>query len=227
MSDITHPQLVKALVKNPIDIMGTLSLNNIDLWHGATGVAGEGGELLEGISDLIARGINEESIAEARENVLEESGDLYFYQEQLVQRTGIELDWDAIGAFARNQHLGPDMILREAVMVAVASSQVLDTVKKAAIYNKPLDVPMLTTQLTEMSKHLMVVGYMFGVERVEALRANISKLKVRYDGLKYSDKAAQDRADKPIERNYIGKPDATVKQPHVPKPSIGLGNPDE
>jgi hypothetical protein len=201
--DVTHPQLVAALVKPPRSIIESLSDYTADLWHGATGVAGEGGELLEGITLVMS---NNSTIEEGRVNVLEESGDLYFYIEQLVQRTGIELDWDAIATFARNQIISPDMMLTYAVIVAVESSKVLDTVKKAAVYNKELDIKLLTTQLTELCKYLMPLGYMFGIEHTEALRENIAKLKVRYDGLKYTDKAAQARADKIPERNYIGKP---------------------
>ncbi len=192
----THPQLVNALVKSPYDIVVSLTPYTADLWHGATGVAGETGELLEGLANLITMGITEDTLAAARINVVEESGDIYFYTEQLVQRTGIELDWDAIACFARNQHIGPDRIMHEAVWVAIHGSQVLDTVKKAAVYNKELVLKLLDIQLTEMCKHLMVVGYMFGVERQEALRENIDKLLVRYDGMKYSDAAAQQRADK-------------------------------
>lgn len=209
MTDITHPQLVAALVKPPQNIIESLSIYTADLWHGATGVAGETGELLEGLILVVTMNA---SVEEGRVNVVEELGDLYFYIEQLVQRTGIELDWDAIATFARNQHLGPDMMLMYGAQCAVFGAQVLDICKKASIYNKELEVPKLTTALTECAKYAMTIGYMFGVERVEALRENIAKLSKRYEDLKYTDKAAQLRADKPPERSYFGKP-ATVGEP--------------
>lgn len=208
--DITHPQLVAALVKPPRAIIESLSDYTADIWHGATGVAGECGELLEGITAVLDKRV---TIPDGRVNVCEELGDIYFYTEQLVQRTEIELDWDAIATFARNMQLNPDRMLDYAVQVAIHGSQVLDTVKKAAVYNKELDKALLTTQLTEMAKFAMTLGYMFGIERTEALRENIAKLKVRYDGLKYSDKAAHDRADKVPERSYFGQPS---KVPHEP-----------
>lgn len=200
--DVTHPQLVAALVKPPQNIIESLSIYTADLWHGATGVAGECGELLEGLMLVANQTV---SVPEGRKNVLEESGDIYFYTEQLVQRTGIEIDWDSIHLFARNQHLGPDAMLEYGALCAVFGSQVLDTVKKAAVYNKELDVKLLTTQLHQMLRYVVTIGYMFGVEHSEALRENIAKLKVRYDGLKYTDKAAQLRADKEPERKYFGK----------------------
>lgn len=215
MTDVTHPELVKALVKNPIDVLNSLTLHSIDLWHGATGVAGECGELLEGIAAFEAK--EQIDFDATRENVCEELGDLYFYTEQLVQRSGIELNWDAIGTFARNQHIGPDAAIPYAVQVCIYGSQVLDTVKKAAIYNKELDLNLLTIQLTEMSKWAMTIGYMFGIERAGALRENIAKLSKRYEGLKYTDAAAHARADKPPERQYFGKPQAeAVVIPHTP-----------
>lgn len=203
---VTHPQLVAALVKNPRSIIETLSEYTTDLWHGATGVAGECGELLEGI--MITQDFRgDDELAAGKENFVEEAGDIFFYTEQLVQRTGIVLDWDAIHTFARNQHLGPDQMVNYTIHVAVRGSQVLDTVKKAAIYNKPLDMAALLTQLTEMCKYLVTLCYMFGVEHKYVLGENIRKLSKRYEGLQYTDKAAQLRADKPIERKpFPGEP---------------------
>jgi hypothetical protein len=150
------------------------------------------------------------TVTEGRQNVVEELGDIYFYTEQLVQRTNIQLDWDGIYLFARNQELTPDRMLEYGALVSVYGSQVLDTVKKAAVYNKELDVKLLTTQLEQMLRYAVTIGYMFGVEHGEALRENIAKLKVRYDGLKYTDSAAQQRADKVPERKFFGK------EPHEP-----------
>ena len=205
MSDVTHPQLVAVLVKPPQNILESLSQRTTDLWHGATGVAGECGELLEGI--LIASSFKDSDELEAgRENLLEESGDIYFYTEQLVQREKLELDWQHIDAYAGRQHIGPDRMLYHAMHVAVFGSQVLDTVKKAAVYNKELETPKLRSQLTEMLKHVVTLGLMFGISREQALEANIKKLGKRYEGLKYTDAAAQQRLDKPPERKYIGMP---------------------
>lgn len=201
MTDITHPQLVAALVKPPRNIIESLSETTADLWHGATGVAGEAGELLEGLILVLNKHV---TIPDGRTNVVEELGDLFFYLEQLSQRTKIELDWDAITVFARNQHLGPDSMLMYGAQCAVYGAQVLDWCKKAAIYNKELDVAELTVAMTECAKWAVTIGYMFGVERVEALRENITKLRKRYEDLKYTDKAAQLRMDKPPERKFFG-----------------------
>lgn len=204
---ITHPQLVATLVKPPADILATLSLHNVDLWHGATGVAGEAGELLEAILFPPEAGIDVV-------NLREELGDLFFYQEQLVQRTGIILDWDAFHEQSRNNIISPDAAIQHAASIAVHGSQVLDTVKKAALYNKTLDVELLTNQLSALSVSMLTLALMFGLSRGECLSANIIKLSKRYASLSYSDQQAQDRADKvqptdgviPARKPFKGEP---------------------
>jgi hypothetical protein len=221
MVDVTHPELVRALVKPPQDIISTLSQRTTDLWHGATGVAGETGELLEGLILVVTMNA---TVPEGRVNVVEELGDLFFYIEQICQRVPITLDWDAITAFARNQHLGPDSMLMYGAQCSVYGSQVLDTIKKAAIYNKELDTPLLTTQLTECAKYAVTIGYLFGVERVEALHENIVKLSKRYESLKYTDGAAHARADKQPQRKFFGAAEETpIKVPLEHPP----GNPEK
>lgn len=186
---ITHPQLVTALVKPAPDIIATLTPYGVDLWHGATGVAGESGELLEAIVFPPATGID-------RVNLREEMGDLYFYIEQITQRTGIVLAFDAAQEIADGADMRAKLALTYAASIAVHGSQVLDTVKKQAIYNKDLDVELLTNQLNALVASMATLGKMFQLERQECLNANIHKLSKRYQSLSYSDAAAQARADK-------------------------------
>lgn len=186
---ITHPQLVTALVKPPVDIITTLTPFGVDLWHGATGVAGEAGELLEAILFPPQTGID-------RVNLREEMGDLYFYIEQITQRTGIVIAWDAAQEFADAADMRAKLALTYASQIAVHGSQVLDTVKKQAIYNKDLDSELLGNQLSALVMAMMSLGRMFQLTREECLNANIHKLSKRYQSLNYSDAAAQARADK-------------------------------
>lgn len=186
---ITHPQLVAALAKPGDVLLSSLTPSKVNLWHAATGISGEGGELLEGLRAKV-------SYDEQRTNLIEESGDLYFYIEQLVQETGMEIPWNDITADAYSMRIGQDMMLSYGIEVAVCSAQVLDTVKKCTIYNKELNQTVLSIQLYDLLKYLMALGLMFGFGREVAISANIAKLSKRYEGLKYSDKAAQDRADK-------------------------------
>jgi len=115
--EIKHEEMVATLVKDGDQIVAELTGNDAHLWHMATGVSGEAGELLDAVKKNV---IYRKELD--RENVVEELGDLEFYMEGLRQATGIT--------------------------------------------------------------------------RQETLDGNIAKLGKRYKGLKYSDKSAQDRADK-------------------------------
>jgi NTP pyrophosphatase (non-canonical NTP hydrolase) len=117
MSQITHPELVKALVKPGETIARELTGSDANLWHMASCIPGEAGELFDAVKKrVIYRKILD------RDNVIEELGDLEFYLEGLRQELGIT--------------------------------------------------------------------------REECLQANIHKLSKRYMDLKYSNQAAQARADK-------------------------------
>lgn len=186
MSQIDHADMVRVLVKKGDAILSTLDPHKVNLWHAATGIAGEGTELLEG---LLLDGAD-------RENLIEESGDLYFYIEQMVQGTGIVIDWNAVNTYACSMDISPGSLAEYATRVAVYSGGILDTVKKLAIYNKELDTATLQLQLTSLVENLTALGLMHGFGRGDALSHNIAKLSKRYEGLRYTDEAAQKRADK-------------------------------
>lgn len=91
----SHEELVSALVKPGEAILEQLTPDKIDLWHAATGISGEAGELLDAIKKHV---VYNKPLDFA--NVIEEMGDLRFYMEQLRQRVcrilGRELTWDEI-----------------------------------------------------------------------------------------------------------------------------------
>lgn len=114
---VDHGDMVRALVKSPYDIMGSLTAEKTDLIHAVLGISGEAGELL-------------------------------------------------------------------------------DAVKKFAIYNKPLDRENVVEELGDLEFYMAQLRQRLSISRGETLAANMEKLSVRYQGLRYSDQAAQDRADK-------------------------------
>lgn len=95
---------------------------------------------------------------------------------------------------AENAHL-----LHMAVGVSGEAGELLDAVKKAVIYNKPLDRVNMIEELGDLEFYMEGIRAAIGVSRGEVLHANTEKLMKRYSGLSYSDKAAQDRADKQTE----------------------------
>ena len=75
------------------------------------------------------------------------------------------------------------------------AGELLDTVKKFAIYKKPLDLDNVIEELGDLEFYMQGLRYQLGITREQTLQHNISKLTKRY-GEKYSNEAAQTRADK-------------------------------
>jgi NTP pyrophosphatase (non-canonical NTP hydrolase) len=87
--------------------------------------------------------------------------------------------------------------LIHAVMGIVGEAgELLDGVKKHVIYDKALDRENVIEELGDMEFYMEQLRQRLGLTREETLEANIAKLRVRYEGLQYSDAAAHARADK-------------------------------
>ncbi len=79
--------------------------------------------------------------------------------------------------------------------VAGEAGELLDAVKKAVIYRKPLDRANVIEELGDLEFYMEGLRQGYDITREETLAANIEKLGVRYHS-GYSDKSAQERADK-------------------------------
>ena len=82
--NITHPQLVSALVKPDDAILDSLEPGDCNLWHMSSCICGEAGELFDAIKKHV---IYRKELD--RENIVEELGDLEFYLEVLRQEMQI------------------------------------------------------------------------------------------------------------------------------------------
>ena len=170
MSDtITHPELVAALVKPGNDILAGLTAESADLWHAATGVAGEGTEICLAFLNFAIEGTLD------KENLVEELGDMEFYLQQL--RTNVGIERDELEGTDAEFLFSPEPVEMGSI-VAVAAGDVLEVA------------------LCKLEGPLRAIRYMSGITLEEVLEANIAKLSVRYAGRTYSDEAAQNRADK-------------------------------
>lgn len=76
------------------------------------------------------------------------------------------------------------------------AGELLDAVKKHAVYNKPLDIANVVEELGDLEFYIEGLRQELGLGRSETLQANIDKLALRYPGFQYTDAAAQARADK-------------------------------
>lgn len=88
-------------------------------------------------------------------------------------------------------------LLHMAVGVSGEAGELLDAIKKKVIYRKPLDMENVIEELGDIEFYLEGIRQGLGITREQCLEANIAKLLgKRYKDGKYSDQAAQERADK-------------------------------
>ena len=80
--------------------------------------------------------------------------------------------------------------------VAGEAGELLDAVKKEVAYNRVSDTANIIEELGDIEFYMAGVRQAYGLTRDQTLIANKNKLGKRYSGHQYSDKAAQDRADK-------------------------------
>ncbi len=82
--------------------------------------------------------------------------------------------------------------------IAGEAGELLDAVKKAVAYNRPLDVENVREELGDLEFYMAGLRQCCGITREETLIANKNKLGKRYSGHQYSDQQAHDRADKAV-----------------------------
>jgi NTP pyrophosphatase (non-canonical NTP hydrolase) len=87
-------------------------------------------------------------------------------------------------------------LMHMAIGISGESGELLDAIKKRVIYQKPLDRENVIEELGDLEFYLEGLRQGLMISREECLDANIAKLSKRYEGLEYSDSAAQSRADK-------------------------------
>lgn len=94
-------------------------------------------------------------------------------------------------------------LIHMAIGISGEAGELLDAVKKHAIYVKPIDRENVIEELGDLEFYMAGLRQGLGITRQETLDANVEKLRKRYEGLNYTDAAAIARADK-------------VDVPHVP-----------
>lgn len=87
-------------------------------------------------------------------------------------------------------------LLHMAVGVAGEAGELLDAVKKFAIYQKSIDAENIMEELGDLEFYLERIRQMMNFSRESTLEYNIEKLGKRYKGHQYSNEQAQSRADK-------------------------------
>ena len=113
------------------------------------------------------------------------------YYSQMVQRLAKPGAAIAAEMSPHSAHL-----IHMGIGISGEAGELLDAIKKAAIYNKPLDVANVVEELGDLEFYMEGLRQSLGITRVQVLAANVAKLQARYTSATYSDDQAQARADK-------------------------------
>ena len=103
-------------------------------------------------------------------------------------------------------------LLHMAVGISGEAGEMLDAIKKSAIYRRPLDVANVREEAGDILFYLTGLLDSLGIELQDVIMENMDKLSLRYQSLSYSNAQAIARMDK-----GHGAEIATKGEPH-PKP---------
>lgn len=172
-----HAAMVKRLAKPGKAIQDSMSASQMHCLHMVIGVSGEAGELLEAL------------MANYNDTAAEELGDIEFYMQGLRSELDIDRD-DTLGADpVGSRYTDPG------VGIVIEAAALLDSVKKFTVYQKSLDLSEVRKRLGHLEYYMARVRGDLDTPRKAILQGNIKKLSKRY-AAGYTDKAAQERADK-------------------------------
>lgn len=115
---------------------------------------------------------------------------------RLSDQTIETLRYDAFVAMLFKQDRTDRMYLHAALGVAGEAGELADAVKKEFIYGKPRDRKNILEELGDLRFYIQATMMLYGISEQEVLQENANKLSIRYKSLRYSDEAAQSRADK-------------------------------
>lgn len=87
-------------------------------------------------------------------------------------------------------------LMHAAIGICGEAGELGDAIKKNVVYNKELDRTNVIEELGDLRFYMQAMQNLLGITEQEVLQHNACKLMVRYEGLQYSDQAAQARADK-------------------------------
>jgi NTP pyrophosphatase (non-canonical NTP hydrolase) len=76
------------------------------------------------------------------------------------------------------------------------AGELLDAIKKYAIYQKKIDIENVIEELGDLEFYMEGLRQVFDIKREDVLVHNFNKLNKRYHQGKYSDQQAQERKDK-------------------------------
>lgn len=183
MEESAYSDMVSTLAKSGDAILASLDGTKIHILHMAIGCAGESFELGEAVD---------------AQEVREELGDMEFFLEGGAQGAELALKSTAQEPEEEIDDVGLHGLASElASKLDPLAHAVLDTAKRYVIYNKADKIQDLRINLESLREGLDGIYNTFSISRNRVLDQNYEKLmKKRFKDGKYSDDAANARADK-------------------------------
>jgi len=212
--DVPYTKFVETLCKPGGVLLSELTGDKAHLWHMASGLCGEAAELLLCIREYQKGQITP---AAARENVIEELGDIQFYDTGIsnaaefavqlsasqreaifmaITERGLTDDSDAFRGMSTETDAGIQTLLEVAADVVVAAGMLFDIIKQYTVYNKELNREAVEVERLALRNATGAVRMLWWSSSSEIEAYNRKKLAKRYWQLVYSNEHAQERADK-------------------------------
>lgn len=110
-------------------------------------------------------------------------------------------------------------LLHMAVGISGEAGEMLDAIKKASIYRKPLDVGNVREEAGDILFYLTGLLDALGIELQDVIAENMEKLSLRYQSLSYSNASAIARMDKDHGAEVVTKGEP---QPEIDPESDGF-----
>ncbi len=170
-------EMVGNLIKDPTDILATLTEDQVNQWHLATGLCGEVSEAME----VMCTGGD-------WEDLVKELGDIEFYFNALTLAAGMD-------STQKYPAQGYPERFSSIMCVSVMAGKYLDYIKKYVVHNRELDAGKIVSMLTDIGSAMSNLYNIMGLPREEALANNTKKLTARYPSGGYSDADAEARVD--------------------------------
>lgn len=177
---IDHGEMVKTLAKSGADIISGLKPETMHLLHMAIGISGEVAELIEADNEYVVS-------SNHKGWVIEEIGDFEFYCQGIRNVTGSKRS--VLSRFPSSGWTMHDDL-------TFLAGDILDYVKKAAIYEAEISMEELASKLHELESAMNCFLYNRGIDLDTCLLENKKKLFQRYSGFQYNNEGAQQRPDK-------------------------------
>lgn len=187
MTAAEYHKIAGTTCKSGAAIVASITPNLAHAVHMALGIGGEIAELLAAIR------------ADDKENAREEIGDVLWYIDGMTNLLdwSYELQGAGLSGRAQKEKSAGDTVMEIAgISIIEIAGEIIDLVKKSAVYNAPLSQIEVGKCLNDLIYMLAQIAGVFDKTLDELRYENIEKLRKRYPNLGYSDADAKARADK-------------------------------